>query len=82
MTSRSRRRGGRSVVNLLSDLTDDIKDFIDDEVVDRGRDFEKDLRRAGRRLTEDRDYDEDEIAELRAAVKELSDKIAHLAESK
>src|SRR5262245_55708336 len=75
-----KRRGGSSITNLLSDITDDIKDFLDDEVIDRGRDFEKDARRAVRRATEDRDdYDGDEVADLRAAVNELSEKIAALS---
>jgi uncharacterized protein YbjQ (UPF0145 family) len=79
MASR-KRRGGSSITNLLSDITDDIKDFIDDEIIDRGRDFEKDARKAVRRATEDRDdYDTDEVAELRVAVEELTEKIAALS---
>ena len=79
MASR-KRRGGSSVTNLLSDITDDIKDFIDDEIIDRGRDFEKDARNAVRRATEDRDaVDTDEVAELRVAVEELTEKIAALS---
>jgi len=82
MTTR-KRRGGSSITNLLSDITDDIKDFLDDEVIDRGRDFEKDARRAVRRATDDRDGDDtDEIVELRAAVEELSAKLDQLTKRK
>jgi hypothetical protein len=84
----ARRRSSSSVTNLLSGIADDIKDFVDDEVIDRGRDTERDLRRVGRNLTESRDDDrggrstrDDEIAQLRAAISSLSDKIGKLAGS-
>jgi hypothetical protein len=41
-------RSGSSVTNLLSTIVDDIKDFVDDEIIGRGRDTERDLRKAGR----------------------------------
>ena len=81
----ARRRSSSSVTNLLSGIADDLKDFVDDEVIDRGRDTERDLRRAGRNLTDSRDDDrstrDDEIAALRAAISSLSDKIGKLAQS-
>jgi hypothetical protein len=79
MASRTGR--GSSITNLLSDITDDIKDFIDDEVVDRGRDFEKDARKAVRRATKERKKGNgsNEVADLKVAIKELSEKVAALA---
>jgi hypothetical protein len=84
-----RRRSSTSVTNFLQDISDDIKDFIDDEVVDRGRDTERDLRRAGRNLVDSDDKadrgprssgrDED-IQELRDAIRELSKKVSELAD--
>jgi hypothetical protein len=82
-----RRRSSTSVTNFLQDISDDIKDFIDDEVVDRGRDTERDLRRAGRNLV-DSDGDrgrrsstrDDDIQELRDAIRELSKKVGELAD--
>lgn len=89
-----RRRSSSSVTNFLQDLSDDIKDFIDDEVVDRGRDTERDLRRAGRNWVDSDDDDDrgrgrrgggrdrdDEIDELRDAIKALTAKVSELAES-
>jgi hypothetical protein len=82
----ARRKG--SVVNFLQDITDDIKDFVDDEVIDRGRNAERDLRKAGRNFF---DYDDedvrgssrnDEIDELRSAIKQLSAQVSELAGAK
>jgi hypothetical protein len=87
-----RRRSSSSVTNL----TDDIKDFIDDELVERGRDTERDLRRAGRNWVDSDDDDDDdrgrgrrgsrrdrddEIDELRDAIKALTAKVSALADS-
>ncbi|HEY1969191.1 MAG TPA: hypothetical protein VGH89_14675 [Pseudonocardia sp.] len=82
------RRSNSGVTNFLSDITDDIKDFLDDEVIDRGRDTERDLRRAGRNWTDsadDRDgyrrgqsgrrYRDDELDELRDVVAALTRKV-------
>jgi hypothetical protein len=73
------RRNSSSLTNLLSDIADNIKDFIDDEVVDRGRDTERDLRKAGRNLTDSDDDNRssrnDDVAELQAAIAALSKKI-------
>jgi hypothetical protein len=90
--ARSRRRDSSSVTNFLQDIADDIKDFVDDEVVDRGRDTERDLRRAGRNWVDSDDDDDrgrrsgrggdDDIDELRAAIKELSKKVSELAKDK
>jgi hypothetical protein len=90
--ARSRRRDSSSVTNFLQAIADDIKDFVDDEVVDRGRDTERDLRRAGRNWVDaDADDDrgrrsgrgsDDDIDELRAAIKELSKKVSELAKDK
>lgn len=60
-----RRRRNSGFLNLIGDIFDDVKDFVDDEILDRGRDTERDLRRAGRnwtdedygRVHDDRDYD-------------------------
>jgi hypothetical protein len=82
-----RRRSSSSVTNFLSDITDDIKDFIDDEIIDRGRDTERDLRKAGRNWF-DSDDDaprgsrSDDIAELHAAVKTLTTKVNELTTAK
>src|ERR1700758_3923962 len=51
------RRSNSGITNFLSDITDDIKDFLDDEVIDRGRDTERDLRRAGRNWVDSDDDD-------------------------
>jgi hypothetical protein len=86
-----RRRSGTSVTNFLQDISDDIKDFIDDEVVDRGRDTERDLRRAGRNVVDADDRDDrrarssgrdEDIQELRDAIRELSKKVSELAKDK
>ena len=77
------RRNSSSLTNLLSDITDNIKDFIDDEIVDRGRDTERDLRKAGRNWT---DSDDDapsgsssDVEDLKAAVAALTAKVDALA---
>jgi hypothetical protein len=84
----ARRRG--SVTDFLQDLTDDIKDFIDDELIVRGRDTERDLRRAGRNWSDDDDDNrprrarrgrDEDLDELRDAIKALNAKICALAES-
>jgi hypothetical protein len=86
----ARRRSSSSVTDFLSDITDDIKDFIDDELVDRGRDTERDLRKAGRNWFDDDDDDrprrrrrgrDEDLDELRDAIKALSAKVSQLADS-
>lgn len=90
--ARGRRRNSASVTNFLQDITDDIKDFIDDELVDRGRDTERDLRRAGRNLVDFDDDDrngngrrssgrDEDVDELRDAIRALSAKVDELASS-
>ncbi|HEY1974565.1 MAG TPA: hypothetical protein VGH89_41915 [Pseudonocardia sp.] len=80
------RRSSSSVTNFLSDIVDDIKDFVDDEVIDRGRDTERDLRKAGRNWFDSDDDDRgsrrDDVSELAAAVKALSAKVDELAAAK
>jgi hypothetical protein len=82
-----RSRNSSSVINFLSDMVDDVKDFIDDEVIDRGRDTERDLRKAGRNWT-DSDDDaprgprNDDVAELAAVVKALAVKVDELTAKK
>jgi hypothetical protein len=78
------RRRGNSVTDLLNGIAEDIKDFLDDEVVERGRDTERDLRRAGRNLTDSPSERrsgarDEEIDELRLALKALSAKIDQLS---
>jgi hypothetical protein len=80
------------VTGFLSDIVDDIKNFLDDEVIDRGRDTERDLRGAGRNWTDDDDRRgrsrtgshrgrDNEVEDLRRAVRSLASKIDALAES-
>jgi hypothetical protein len=90
----ARRRSSTGVTDFLSDLTDDIKNFLDDDVLDRSRDTERDVRRASRNLTRDDSRGsrrsgrssgggsdrEQEIAELRRAVKTLIGKVNALAD--
>jgi hypothetical protein len=83
------RRSSSSVTNFLQDITDDIKDFVDDEVIDRGRDTERDLRKAGRNWFDSDDDDDrprgrrsDDISDLRDAVKELAAKVNELSTKK
>ncbi|HEY1971736.1 MAG TPA: hypothetical protein VGH89_27520 [Pseudonocardia sp.] len=81
-----RRRNSSSVTNFLSDIVDDIKDFVDDEIIDRGRDTERDLRKAGRNWFDSDDDDRgtrrDEISELHAAIEALTAKVDELAAAK
>jgi hypothetical protein len=83
-----RRRNSSSVTNFLSDIVDDIKDFVDDEIIDRGRDTERDLRKAGRNWFDSDDDDRDrgnrrdEISELHAAIEALTAKVDELATAK
>jgi hypothetical protein len=88
----ARRRSSSSVTDFLSDLVDDIKDFVDDELIDRGRDTERDLRRAGRNWVDSDDDDRphsrrgsrgsDDIDELREAILALSKKVDELGSAK
>jgi hypothetical protein len=79
------RRNSSSVTNLLSDLVDDVKDFLDDEIIDRGRDTERDLRKAGRNWFDSDDDDRgsrrDEISELHEAVAALTAKVEQLVKA-
>ncbi len=87
------RRGG-GITGLLGDITDDLKDWVDDEI-DRDDDWDyrdRDYRDRGYRGRGSRDRDyydrrdereaEDDLISLRSAVKELTEKVNHLAESK
>lgn len=81
MTSRRRKESG--VTDFLSNIVDDIKDFVDDEIVDRGRDSERDLRRAAGGLTDERNGSRlEEISELRNAIRSLAGKVEAVAASK
>jgi hypothetical protein len=84
----ARRRSSSSVTDLLQGIADDIKDFLDDEVVDRGRDTERDLRRAGRNWTDSDDRDgrrssssDDQLDDLRDAIRALTAKVDELGGS-
>jgi hypothetical protein len=84
----ARRRSSSSVTDLLQGIADDIKDFLDDEVVERGRDTERDLRRASRNVTDSdddrvrrRSSRDDDIDDLREAIKALSAKVNELGSS-
>ncbi|MGO9155798.1 hypothetical protein [Mycobacterium sp.] len=90
--NRRGRSGGRGITNLLGDFTDDLKDYVDDEL-DRDDDWDYDRGYRGRGYRDrgyDRDYrgrrdereTEDDLISLRSAVKELTEKVNHLAESK
>ncbi len=68
------RRNSSSVTNLLSNIIDDVKDFVDDEIIDRGRDTERDLRKAGRNWTDS----DDDAPSGKADVSELADAVAAL----
>ena len=81
----ARRRGAGSVTDLLQGISDDIKNFLDDEVVERGRDTERDVRRAGRNWTDSDDRGgrrsrgrDDELDDLRDAIRALTAKVDEL----
>jgi hypothetical protein len=79
------RRNGSSITSLLSDIVDDIRDFVDDEIVDRGRDTERDLRKAGRNWTdsdEEATSNRSDVNELAKAVAALSAKVDALSAEK
>jgi hypothetical protein len=91
----ARRRNSSSVTNFLQDITDDIKDFIDDDVIGRGRDTERDLRRAGRNWVDSDDDDrprrsggrrdagrDEDVDELRQVITALSKKVDELTTKK
>ncbi|MGQ0466562.1 MAG: hypothetical protein ACT4QG_14710 [Sporichthyaceae bacterium] len=87
---RSRRRS--SIAGLLSDVLDDTKDLVDD-TIDRAGDLESRGRRTARRVVDDppakkkKDKAEStgrqsqEIADLNAAIADLTAKVARLAEA-
>jgi len=80
-----RRRKGSGVTDFLSNIVDDIKDFVDDEIIDRGKDTEKDLRKAARNWTDSDDDDaprrsrRGDVDELHEAVAALTKKVDALA---
>ena len=82
-----RRRNSSSITNLFSDIIDDIKDFVDDEIFDRGRDTERDLRKAARNWTDSDDDDaprsrsrrSNNVDDLHEAVSALTKKVDALA---
>jgi hypothetical protein len=85
------------VTSLLSDIVDDVKGFVDEDVIDRTRDVERDVRRtAGNWTDPDRNDSADgghsharrdggerneEIDELRKAIRSLAEKINALSRS-
>jgi ABC-type transporter Mla subunit MlaD len=79
MTAKTRRRSG--VVKYLGNIIDDTKDLVDD-LLDRARDIEHDVRDTARKAF---DYDDDtnnpdqELAELRLALANLTRKVEELA---
>lgn len=86
---RSRRRS--SIAGLVSDVLDDTKDLVDD-VIDRAGDLESRGRRTTRRVVDEKpagkkDSDggkgrqSQEIADLNAAIADLTAKVARLAEA-
>jgi hypothetical protein len=83
-----RRRSSSNLTNFLSDIVDDVKDFVDDEIIDRGRDTERDLRKAGRNWFDSDDEDNsrgsrnDDVTELHEAVKALTAQVNELVGAK
>lgn len=76
----SRRRKGSGVTDFLSNIVDDVKDFVDDEIIDRGRDTERDVRRAAADLTDERNGSRlEEIGQLRNAIRSLAGKVDAVA---
>jgi polyhydroxyalkanoate synthesis regulator phasin len=78
-----------TLTRFLEDIIDDTKDFVDD-LVDRAKDVETDVKDAARNLVDD-DEDEkgstskkstkgSEVAELNAALAELTAKVNKLAD--
>lgn len=77
-----------TVTRWVGDVVDDTKDFVDD-IIDRAADVEKDARKAIRKAADDdkkskkkrnKKYDA-ELADLHAAITELSATVNALAEA-
>ena len=73
-----------TLTRFLEDIVDDTKDFVDD-ILDRAKDLETDMKDAVKDVVDD---DEDDkvstsgsgVAELQAALAELTAKVNQLAE--
>jgi hypothetical protein len=68
---------------FIEDIVDDTKDFVDD-ILDRAKDLETDLKDAVKDVVDDDESDEkvssSGVAELQAALAELTAKVNQLAE--
>ncbi len=68
---------------FIEDIVDDTKDFVDD-IIDRAKDLETDVRDAVKDVVDDDESDEKVsnpgVAELEAALAELTAKVNQLAE--
>ena len=68
---------------FIEDIVDDTKDFVDD-ILDRAKDLETDVRDAVKDVVDDDESDEKVsnpgVAELEAALAELTAKVNQLAE--
>ena len=68
---------------FIEDIVDDTKDFVDD-IIDRAKDLETDVRDAVKDVVDDDESDEKVsypgVAELKAALAELTAKVNQLAE--
>jgi methyl-accepting chemotaxis protein len=70
---------------FIEDIVDDTKDFVDD-ILDRAKDLETDLKDAVKDVVDDDESDEkvsksSGVAELQAALAELTAKVNQLAEA-
>jgi len=69
---------------FIEDIVDDTKDFVDD-ILDRAKDLETDLKDAVKDVVDDDESDEKVsspgVAELQAALAELTAKVNQLAEA-
>src|SRR6266511_3393643 len=70
---------------FIEDIVDDTKDFVDD-ILDRAKDLETDVKDAVKDVVDDDESDDKVsssspgVAELQAALAELTAKVNHLAE--
>ena len=71
---------------FIEDIVDDTKDFVDD-IIDRAKDLETDVRDAVKDAIDDDESDDSkvsgsgaEVAQLQAALAELTAKVNQLAE--
>ncbi|MHB8690050.1 MAG: hypothetical protein ACYDHH_02280 [Solirubrobacteraceae bacterium] len=78
------KRRKNSVTKFLQDIIDDSKELVDD-MIERAEDVESNVHDAVRDTVADKDDDtpsSDELAELRAALADLTNKIDKLASVK